>query len=295
MNFNIEEFMHDVTTLGSKGTMHKYHIGRDKLHEICEMFGIELKKCGRPRNGITQEEYLYVKAYKENANVGYKTMAIVAKRDPTAPKSLTLWKCKCIFDQYALYSFTRAHKEKKEHTNRFVAKYVNQAWHTDLHYLERLPEENNEQYYLIAFIDDRSRLIIHYQILEQKTSILAMNSLAAALAKGGVPKTMIMDNGTEFCGPFEELLQRNNIEIHKTHPYTPEENGKMERWWDTIERKKTRPLRGEYLDWIVQQYNTMWEHSSLKQLTGVGTTPSEAFASMPKYCGQPDAGYIYSQ
>ena len=297
MSFNIEDFKNDVNTIGVKATMRKYHIGRDKLHEICDMFDIEIRRGGRPPVLITQEECAYVVGYKQSANIGYQAMAKVAKRDPAAPKTLTTWRCKVIFEHLDLYQYIRPYKPdaKEEHPNRFVAKYVNQAWHTDLHYLEPLPEENNKQLYLIAFIDDRSRYIIHYQVLEQKTSLLAMNALAAAFEKGGVPKTMIMDNGTEFRGPFEELLVIKEVELHRTHPYTPEENGKLERWWETIERSKTRPLRGEYLDWMVNQYNTMWEQSSLKELTGTGTTPAEAFASMPRYSGQPDAGFIYSQ
>ena len=73
---------------------------------------------------------------------------------------------------------------------------------------------------------------------------MAMNALANAFEKEIPPKTMIMDNGTEFQGPFEDLLQRRNVEIRKTLPYTPQQNGKIERWWDTIEKKKTQPLRG---------------------------------------------------
>ncbi|KAH0785296.1 Integrase core domain containing protein [Histomonas meleagridis] len=107
-----------------------------------------------------------------------------------------------------------------------------------------------------------------------------MNACANAFQKESPPKTMIMDNGTEFQGPFEELLHMNNVEIKKTLPYTPQQNGKIERWWDIIERKKTQPLRGEYIDWLVDQYNSKWEHSSLMILTGQRTTPQEAFQSI---------------
>ena len=295
MNFNIEQFKEDLEQMGVERTKAKYRINRKKLHSICKMFEIETPKQGRPKTPITQEEVDYIINYNQKAHVGYHTMAGVAKRDPEAPKSLTTWRCHLIYEEHDLYQYLKLYRAyDDDHPNRYVARYVNQAWHTDLHYLEKLPEENNEQKYLIGFIDDRSRKIIHYQILDQKTSLLAMGALLVAFLLESPPKTMIMDNGTEFRGPFEDLLRNLNVELKKTLPYTPQQNGKIERWWETIERKKTQPLRGEYLDWIVQQYNTMWEHSSLRLLTNKGTTPQEAFQSMPRYAGQQDADFIYS-
>lgn len=296
MSFNIEEFSSDIENLGVERTMQKYRIGRKKLHSICQMFDIQIPKQGRPKTPLTQEEIDYIVQYNQKAHVGYITMAGIAKRDPFAPKSLTIWRCHMVYEMEDLYQFLHLYRptDDEDHPNRYVARYINQAWHTDLHYLEKLPEENFIQKYLIAFIDDRSRKIIHYQILDQKTSIFAMNALANAFQKESPPKTMIMDNGAEFQGPFEDLLHRNNVEIKKTLPYTPQQNGKIERWWDTIERKKTQPLRGKYLDWIVDQYNTKWEHSSLKVLTGQRTTPQEAFQSMTRYSGQQDTNFIFS-
>ena len=167
--------------------------------------------------------------YLKKAHVGYQTMAKIAKRDPLAPPTLSEWKCRIIYEQYDLYQFVHLYKpdDSQDHPIRYVARYVNQAWHTDLHYLEKLPEEGNVQKYLIAFIDDRSRKIIHFEILDEKTSIKAMNALAAAFQKESPPKTMIMNNVTEFRGPFEGLLKKHNVEIRRTLPYTPQQNGKI--------------------------------------------------------------------
>ena len=38
-----------------------------------------------------------------------------------------------------------------------------------------------------------------------------------------------IDNGTEFIGQqFQNVLEEFNIKCHRTHPYTPQENGKIE-------------------------------------------------------------------
>ena len=44
-----------------------------------------------------------------------------------------------------------------------------------------------------------------------------------------------------------------------------QENGKIERWWKTIEHSATSPLVEPYLSYIINEYNTKWEHCSLKE------------------------------
>ena len=88
MNFNIEEFKEDLEQMGVEQTKTKYRISRKKLHSICEMFEIEIPKQGCRKTPITQEEIDYIINYNQMAHVGYHTMASIAKRDPSAPKTL---------------------------------------------------------------------------------------------------------------------------------------------------------------------------------------------------------------
>lgn len=81
------------------------------------------------------------------------------------------------------------------HDLRFVARYANQAWHTDFHYLELLKEENYHQRYLIGFVDDRSRKLLYYEILNGKSPELTSDVLKKALKIYRPPKTLIIDNG----------------------------------------------------------------------------------------------------
>lgn len=105
---------------------------------------------------------------------------------------------------------------------------------------------------------------------------------------------VISDNGLEFIGsPFYNKLKEHNIELHRTHPYTPQENGKIERWWETLEKAKVQPLREPYLSWLVQQYNHVWVHRGVSELLNKKSTPCEAWDMMIKYQNQPDANFEY--
>ena len=80
------------------------------------------------------------------------------------------------------------------------------------------------------------------------------------------PRFIIIDNGTEFIGEnFQRILKDYGIQVHRIHAYTPQENGKIERWWKTIEHSATSPLVEPYLSYIINEYNTKWEHCSLKE------------------------------
>lgn len=184
-NFLVNQIIQDIQNIGIDATMTKYQIGRKKLHKICDELNIAIPRRGRPLYDINMNDIQYVKQYLQNANVGYQRLFEVVKRDPNAPSGLTEWKIRTIYESLDL--FTRVQEyvpHVKEHQLKFVAKYAGQAWHTDLHELKVMPCEEGKLY-LIAFIDDRSRMIMHHEILKDKTSLSAMNALVKSLSKNG--------------------------------------------------------------------------------------------------------------
>ena len=94
---------------------------------------------------------------------------------------------------------------------------------TDIQYLTK----NNERLYLIRFIDNRTRLLLHFEFLPKKFSSLAANAFLNAIGKYSPPKTITNDNGGEFIGNcFQMVADTYNIEDFRTKPYTPQQNGK---------------------------------------------------------------------
>ena len=117
--------------------------------------------------------------------------------------------------------------------------------------------------------------------------------LNIALQKNSPPHTIVVDNGKEFIGKhFQQVLSDHNIECHRTHPYTPQENGKIERWWKTLEGSI---VNHELLDATINEYNNVWHHRALRELTGKNMTPKEAWDHMDKWVGKKDLKPIYSQ
>jgi transposase InsO family protein len=119
-----------------------------------------------------------------------------------------------------------------KYNNWFMTRSVVYLWHTGLYYLKNM----DLQWYLIAFIDDRGRFLLFYEILLEKIMIATNDAVIHALQSYigyKIPLSVVMtwDNSGEFTGSaFQQVLAANNIDNCRTHPYTPQENWEMERF-----------------------------------------------------------------
>ena len=245
---------------------------------------------GRKASVPTKEEIDAVIEYREKFNVGYQLCAFALDKKNIV--SISARKCAEIYEMNDLFLYGHEYKEKDEERIRYVAKMVGQIWHTDLHEIDDLviQDENGNEHrskqYIVAFIDDRSRFIIHAAIVLNKESSTIAQELKRALTKTSAPARMIIDNGGEFTGrPFQDTLKKNGIKDWRTEPYTPQQNGKMERWWETFEKAKgTADLQT-----VVNEYNYAWRHNGLHEMTGAWITPSDMWFNEPHWSsGCPD-------
>jgi transposase InsO family protein len=119
-------------------------------------------------------------------------------------------------------------RPKDFHEHRFESKYVDYLWHTDLREISIPDEETGGRQivYLIAFLHDASRFIMHHRFIFNKTAEPCAAVLLEALELRGSSCVLGSDNGGEFVGgKFVEILAEKCIR----------QNGKMERFWGTIE------------------------------------------------------------
>jgi transposase InsO family protein len=193
-----------------------------------------------------------------------------------------------IFNTHNLWTFQKEKKKKNLHKKRYAALYCNMEWHIDIHYWDTFNSTNEPiRQYLFAIIDDLTRYLLYTKVLENKS----MESTAMALIEciettQCKPYIIATDNGKEFTGNcFEEVLQRFQIHHYYTHPYTPEENAKLERWWGTLEGAI---IHQEDLELLVKEYNFNWVHKELERMTGTKLTLAEAWKRFKRYEGIPE-------
>lgn len=146
----------------------------------------------------------------------------------------------------------------KEEVRRIIKVSCGELGHIDIHYVAKdtVKELGNKKLYILGIIDSYSRVcwldvITNIKALNVSMSMLDMLTLMRS--RYGIEfKEMMSDNGSEFASrnnkenhPVERLMSLLEIKHRYTKPATPKTNGKIERFWRTLEDEL---LSGESFD-----------------------------------------------
>jgi len=115
---------------------------------------------------------------------------------------------------------------------RFEAEVTNALWTGDaLHG----PVISGRKVYLLAFIDDHSRLLVGYRWCHAEDTIRLEAALRAGLASRGIPGGIYVDNGSAFASkPLLRACASLGIRLTHSTPRRPEGRGKIERFFRTV-------------------------------------------------------------
>ena len=172
---------------------------------------------------------------------------------------------------------------------RYERPHINEVWCGDSSvgpYL-KTPDGKKRRVYVVALIDDASRLVTGAGVFFEDTFVNLMSVMKGAVAKYGVPRMFNFDNGSAYKNKQMELLAaRIGSTINYCRPYTPTAKAKVERWFRTmkdqwmasLDMRDFSSLDALYgsLSSYVRSYN-LSTHSSLK-----GKSPQERFFSEPE-------------
>ena len=138
----------------------------------------------------------------------------------------------------------------KESKRRIIKTETGELGHIDIHYITKgtVKELGTQKLYILGIIDSYSRVCWVQPLKSIKAldvSYAAMDALIILQRRYGVEfKEIMSDNGSEFASkkniqnhPFERLLDYLDIKHRYTKPCTPQTNGKIERFWRTIEEE----------------------------------------------------------
>ncbi len=178
--------------------------------------------------------------------------------------------------------------KEKPNVERYHKAEPGDLGHADLHYLSKFSIANSkgQRYYILGVIDDHTR-ICWLEVVESAKAIdvsFAMLDILLALhMRYGIQfRGMLTDNGPEFTSNkgnkenhlFERLMKHFGIKSSHTRPYTPQTNGKIERFWKTLEEElleevifdSVEALREELLKYLLY-YNEHRPHQGIDGLT----------------------------
>jgi hypothetical protein len=139
---------------------------------------------------------------------------------------------KKVFTKHIIFKEKRKPRSKSPKRCRYHADYANMIWHTDLHCFKKDKQ-------VIVWLDDKSRMVLKHKFLKNKQAESAKEALKEVFSLYQQPYAIWTDNGTEFKGVFHDFLNEKGIIHIFTDAYNPEQNGKCERFWQTLENAKT--------------------------------------------------------
>ena len=196
------------------------------------------------------------------------------------------------------HRLNKLRKPEKINKRRIIKEKAGEMAHIDTHTISKCAVMGeNRHRYLVAVIDSCTR-IAWAEVIDDKTALTTMFAVLRCFNwindQYSIKfQEVLTDNGSEFGTkvskskpkhPFERMLIEMGIKHRYTRPYRPQTNGKVERFWRTIEEdlfyettfENVDELKDELLQYIIY-YNEHRPHQGLK-----GKTPKEINQICPR-------------
>lgn len=184
------------------------------------------------------------------------------------------------------YGLNKLTKKMKENKRTIIKHKAGELAHIDCHYLPKNIVANNQnRFYLVGVIDDCTR-IAWCEVVNDITSLTVMFAIMrcfrAIKATYQISfEEVLTDNGPEFGGncsndnnimtnPVKRFFYEMELKHRKIKPYRPQTNGKIERFWRTLEEdfaeetifETEEELREELFKYMIY-YNEYRPHQGL--------------------------------
>ena len=163
---------------------------------------------------------------------------------------------------------------------KFEAEYPNDLWQSDImHGPHVMWEGRQRKTYLIAFIDDMSRLVPQAEFYLHERLESFLDSLRKALRMRGLPGKLYVDNGPSFRSHhLEHICASLGIVLLHARPYQPEGKGKIERWFGTVRRMFLAAYKPSTFEDLSEKFSTWLTGYNNAVHSSTGSTPLKRFA-----------------
>jgi len=149
--------------------------------------------------------------------------------------------------------------QKLEDRRKFEAELSNEIWQSDVMHGPMVKAgEKMRKAYLIAFLDDHSRLVTYggFYLSEGNDSFL--DALEKALLKRGLPRKLYTDNGAAMRSHhLEQVCASLGVALIHARPFRPQGKGKIERFFRSVREGFLTGFRGETIDELNEAFD-LW-------------------------------------
>ena len=162
---------------------------------------------------------------------------------------------------------------------KFEAQMPNDIWQSDvMHGPRLLIDGKHKKTYLIAFMDDHSRLIVHGCFYTSESTAAFITAFEQALLKRGLPRKLYVDNGSAFKSRLLMYATASlGIALIHATPAQPQGKGKIERVFKTIRSQFLPGFTGKTLEAINQSFEKWLAEYHERKHCSTGQSPISRF------------------
>jgi transposase InsO family protein len=164
---------------------------------------------------------------------------------------------------------------------KFEAELPNDIWQSDvMHGPKVLVDDRHRKTYLIAFIDDHSRLISFGAFYLSENLDAFLGAFELALLKRGLPRKLYVDNGSAYRSRLlEHICAKLAIALIHAKAYQPQGKGKIERFFRTVRMQFLPTLTGDFsLHDLNAAFNRWLDAYHQRRHSATGCSPWQRFA-----------------
>ena len=222
-----------------------------------------------------------------NPKLSVQLVIRAARQRPEVPEDLPLPNSTVhrLFVRHGLMDKPRSEPGDGDR-RRFAFQQAGQLWMSDVMHGPSVfvGDRTKRKTYLIAFIDDATRVIPYAAFTLAENTAAFLPVLKQAIARRGLPQRLYVDNGANYRSQHLALVcAKLGIALIHARPYRPQGKGKIERWFKTVRGQLLTRLQAQDTASLAALNRRLWAwvegeyHHAPHRALGA-TTPLEQWA-----------------
>jgi transposase InsO family protein len=184
----------------------------------------------------------------------------------------------------------------KDH-RRFSYQYAGELWMSDVMHGPAIKTDGGRKRktYLIAFIDDATRVIPYAEFAHSENTASFMEVFMQAILRRGIPQRLFVDNGSAFRSHHLSLVcAKLGITLIHARAYHAAAKGKIERWFRTIRLQFLPMLTKENMQSLETMNRALWTYVEIEYHRTrhriLNETPLDCWANIGQRVRYPEPG-----
>ena len=250
--------LHGVTSIDLKTRADKNHYRKIELAELAEAINDILPTLSFNKTGVIPKSVIYRQLLSRN---------YFQRSQLSSTQFYRMVRAHNLLDTSTTYKLRQS----------FSMQYANELWQADTMYGPAIKQRDGSarKTFLIAFIDDASRVITHAQFFYRDNTQNMIEAFRCALYKRGKPERLYFDNGSNYSAKeIHQACLRLDIMLSHAPIRDGAAKGKIERFFRGFrdrfltlhnDLQSIEQLNQLTHQWVEDEYNSQY-HSGIKML-----------------------------